>query len=610
MFSHRFCASVTLLGVLCISSIAIAQAAPSSPSQPASKFNRAEFDAYVLRVMQDWKVPGVGIAIIKDGKVVLMQGYGLRDVKNNLPVTPQTLFPIASISKSFTVGTLATLSSEGKLDWDKPVREYLPDFRLEDDTYTARVTTRDLVTHRTGLPRHDAVWYNADLSREQIYDRLRYLDPHTDLRRQWEYNNLMFMTAGWEAGKLSGGTWEEAVTARVFKPLGMTSSNFDFGQSVKTSSDVSKAYRKDDDEVVHEVPPYVQNQALGPAGGIVSNLADLTQYVMMYLNNGKHGDQQVISAADVRQMTSPQMVIPSTGLDPELGFSNYGMGFFVTTYRGHKFVEHGGNLDGFSLLISFLPDDHVGSVVLCNMEATQLREVLTYHIYDLLLGLPPVDWNQRQLARYKAFKASEEEARKKNFVPRVTGTHFSHPIDDYVGEYAHPAYGTVTIARAGDDTSLKLTYHGMSSTAEHWHYDIWRTPHNPLDLLQETEFMFQTDWQGNIASLTSSMEPTVKDIVFTRQPDRRMRERSFLEPLAGTYQVADFKFVVTLRPDNVLTMTTPNGKVHELSPLRGYTFAWKDQDSVSIDFKHDPQGKVTEFALTEAGSSQVFKRAQ
>ncbi len=486
----------------------------------------------------------------------------------------------------------------------------MPDFRLEDDTLTARVTTRDLVTHRTGLPRHDAVWYNSDLSREQIYERLRYLDPHKDLRQQFEYNNLMFMTAGWEAGKLSGGTWEQAVTARIFTPLGMSSSNFDLGQSIKTAPDVSKAYRKDDDEVVHEVPAYVHNQALGPAGGIVSNLADLTQYVMMYLNNGKHGDQQVISPADIRQMISPQMVIASSDVDPELGYAHYGMGFFVTTYRGHKFVEHGGNLDGFSLLISFLPDDHVGAVVLCNMEATQLREVLTYHIYDLLLGLPPVDWNQRNLARYKAGKAAEEEARKKNYVPRRQGTQFSHPIDEYVGEYAHPAYGTFTIERAGDATSLKISFHGMSSTAQHWHYDIWRTPHNPLDLLEETEIMFQTDWQGNIASLSSSMEPTVKDIVFTRQPERRMRERSFLEPLAGTYQVADFKTVVTLRPDNVLTLTQPNGKVHELEPVRGYTFVWKDQSSVSIDFKHDDQGKVTEFALTEGGSSTVFKRAQ
>jgi CubicO group peptidase (beta-lactamase class C family) len=579
-------------------------------ASPTSEFNRTDFDAYVLRVMRDWRVPGVGIAIIKDGKVVLMEGYGLRDVKNNLPVTKNTLFPVASISKSFTVATLATLSTEGKLDWDKPVRDYLPDFRLEEDSYTARVTTRDLVTHRTGLPRHDAVWYNADLSREQIYQRLQYLEPHTDLRRQFEYNNLMFMTAGWEAGKLSGGTWEQAVQARIFQPLGMSSSNFDLGHSIKTSSDVSRAYRKDDEEGVHEVPPYVQNQALGPAGGIVSNLADLTQYAMMYLNQGTLDGKQVISAADVRQMTSPQMVIPSSGVDPELGFDSYGMGFFVTTYRGHKFVHHGGNLDGFSLLISLLPDDHVGAVVLCNMEATQLREVLTYHIYDLLLALPPVDWNQRELTRYKASKASEEEARKKNYVPRVAGTRFSHPIDDYVGEYAHPAYGEVAIARAGDDSSLKLTFHGMSSTAEHWHFDIWRTPHNPLDLMQETEIMFQTDWQGNIASLTSSMEPTVKDIVFTRQPDRRMRERSFLEPLAGTYMIADFKVVITLRPDNVLTLTTASGRVHELVPVRGYTFLWKDQNSVSIDFKPDAQGKVTEFALTEAGSSNVFQRAQ
>ncbi|MGA9474505.1 MAG: serine hydrolase domain-containing protein, partial [Terriglobales bacterium] len=331
----------------------------SSSLLAANSLDLKDFDAYVQKVMSDWKVPGAAIVIVKDGKVVLSKGYGLRDVKNNLPVTEQTLFPIASITKSFTVATLGTLASEGKLDWDKPVREYLPDFRLSDDVLTARVTPRDLVTHRTGLPRHDATWYRSDLTREDMYSRLRYLEPNRDLRREFQYNNLMFMTAGYMAGKLAGSTWEDAVSTRIFKPLGMTSSNFDFGASFKSAADVAHPYRKDDNEVAHEAPIYPGDPALGPAGAIVSNLSDMTQYLLMYLNHGKHGDQQIISQADIRQMTTPQMVIRSSDVDPEIGYANYGMGLFVTTYRGHKYVQHGGNLDGFSLLISFLPDDNI-----------------------------------------------------------------------------------------------------------------------------------------------------------------------------------------------------------------------------------------------------------
>ena len=572
--------------------------------------NLTGFDAYVLHAMQDWKVPGAAIVIVKDGHVVLSKGYGLRDVKDKLPITEQTLFPLASITKSFTVATLGTLASEGKLNWDKPVREYLPDFRLADDVLTARVTPRDLVTHRTGLPAYDGTWYRSGLSREDMFARLRYLEPNRDLRREFQYNNLMFMTAGYLAGKLSGSTWEDAVRARIFTPLDMTSSNFDFGESFQSATDVAHPYSKDDNEGVHEMPLYAGDKALGPAGAIVSNLADMTQYLLMYVNQGKHGGRQVVSAGDIRQMTSPQMVIHDSDLDPEIGYQHYGLGLFVTTYRGHKFVHHGGNLDGFSLLLSFLPDDNSGSVVLLNMDECSLRDVLGYNIADRLLGLAPVDWNKRELDRYFAFKKADADARSKSYIPHRDNTRFSHPIEEYVGEYSHPAYGSIFIERAANDQDLKISYHGMHSSAQHWHYDVWRVPHDPLDLLQETEIMFTTDWEGNIASLSSPMEPNVKDIVFTRVPDPRMRERSFLEPLTGVYQVADFKMLVSLRSDNVLTVTTPSQEIHELEPVRLYTFAVKNENGETVDFKHDESGKVTELSRNQAGSSSVFKKIQ
>ncbi|GAC1439187.1 MAG: hypothetical protein NVS1B11_35150 [Terriglobales bacterium] len=586
--------------------LALPLALIAQEAAPASGLD--DFDAYVGTVMKDWKVPGAAIAIVKDGKVILSKGYGLRDNKNRLPMTEQTLFPIASITKSFTVATLATLSTEGKLDWDKPVREYLPDFRLYDDVLTAHVTPRDLVTHRTGLPRHDATWYGSDLSREDLYSRLRFLESNRDLRQEFQYNNLMFMTAGYLAGKLAGSTWEEAVQKRIFTPLGMGSSNFDLGASIKSSLNVARAYRKDDTETVHEIPAYTSDKALGPAGAIVSDLSDMTQYLHMYLNQGKHGGQQIISMADVRAMTSPQMIIHSSELDTEIGYANYGMGLFVSTYRGHKLVAHGGNLDGFSLLLSFLPDDHIGTVILLNMDDSSLREVLAYNIFDRLLGLARVDWNKRELDRYLAFKEADKLARDKNYVPRRENTSFSHPIDEYIGEYSHPAYGTVSIERSANDRDLKITYHTMKSTAQHWHYDVWRVPHDPLDLLQETEIMFNTNWEGNIASLSSSMEPAVKDIVFIRLPDRRMSERGFLEPLAGTYQIADFKVVVTLRPDNILIATFPDQKTYELEPVRGNTFAAKGEHGMMLDFKRNSTGKVIEFSLNQAGSSSVFKK--
>jgi CubicO group peptidase (beta-lactamase class C family) len=566
----------------------------------------ADLDAAVTKMMANWKVPGVAIAIVKDGKVILSKGYGLRDVKNNLPVTTNTMFPIASITKSFTVATLASLASEGKLSWDKPVRDYLPEFRMNDDVLTARITTRDLVTHRTGLPRHDATWYNVEMPRADIVGLLRYLDASKDLRETFQYNNLMFLTAGYLGGRLAGGTWEDAVRARVFKPLGMTSSNFSVDES-KKSPDWAHAYQKDDREDVHEVP-VLKADDVGPAGSINSNLDDMTQYLLMYLNGGRHGDTQVISQSDIRQMTSPHMIIPTTGIDPELGFNHYGMGLFVTTYRGHTIVHHGGNLDGFSLLLSFLPDDKAGVVILTNMDGTSLREVLTYHIYDRLLGLDRVDWNGRLMARYLAEKKAEDEATAKNYIPRREGTRPAHAMDEYVGDYAHPAYGAISIARGTKETDLNVSYHGSTSTAAHWHYEQWKIPQNALDRLARTDLAFNTDRQGNIASVSVPLEPTVKDIVFARQADRRMRERSFLEPLVGTYQLGELEQVIGVRGDNVLTYTTPTGATYPLEPVRGMTFAITGVNGGTIDFKKDASGAVTEFAITTPGTTSVAKR--
>jgi len=202
--------------------LAAPQEAPPSPTPAAL----GDLDSFVAQTMKDWKVPGLGVAVVQNGKIILTKGYGLRDRERNLPVTPDTLFAIGSITKSLTVTTLGTLVDEGKLDWDKPVRDYLPGFTLYSEILTEHLTTRDMVTHRSGLPRHDLVWYASDFSRADIVRRLRYLEPNKDLRETFQYNNLMFMTAGYTAGQLAGGlNWEEAVRQRVLDPLGMTGSH-------------------------------------------------------------------------------------------------------------------------------------------------------------------------------------------------------------------------------------------------------------------------------------------------------------------------------------------------------------------------------------------------
>ncbi len=291
-------------------------------------------DDFVHTVMQDWKVPGVALAVIKDNEVVYARGVGLRDKEQGLPVTPQTLFPIASCTKAFTTASMSILADQGKLDWDTPVRVYMPDFRLYDPVASERVTPRDLVSHRTGLPRHDLVWYNnLKATRRDLFERLQYLEPTKDLRSFWQYQNLMFMVAGYLVETISGQQWEEFVREYLFQPLQMKSSNFDIVQTSREFDDYSHPYKEAADGV-KEVPFYGAQAAIAPAGAIVSNIMEMSNWVLMHLNRGKFRDTQIISAQQVQQLHSPQMVIPPVNRYREMPYASYAMGWSVRALPG------------------------------------------------------------------------------------------------------------------------------------------------------------------------------------------------------------------------------------------------------------------------------------
>ncbi len=341
--------------------------APAATATPTAKPSLDGLDEFVTQAMKDWKVPGLAIAVVQGDKVILLKGYGYRDLEKQLPVTPNTLFAIGSITKSFTVTTLGMEMDEGKLDWDKPVRDFLPTFKMYTPALTEEMVMRDLITHRSGLPRHDLVWYSSDFSREDLIRRLQYLEPSKPLRTKFQYNNLMFMTAGYIAGLLNNTSWEDAVSQRVFKPLGMTGTNFS-ERDTQNSPDFAQPYRKGRDlkaELKHIPfdPQCPDRCAMGPAGEINSNVADMSKYLLFHMNQGKLQGKQLLSENNAVQMQTLQMSIQGAPAYKELGEGSYGMGFFISSYRGHKTVEHGGNIDGFSAELSFLPADKIGVVV-------------------------------------------------------------------------------------------------------------------------------------------------------------------------------------------------------------------------------------------------------
>ncbi|MGH9863563.1 MAG: serine hydrolase [Candidatus Acidiferrales bacterium] len=607
---HRITRAIFIAGLAALLALGAAHeswAAPPAKTRPAAAAVEKDalegFDAFVAEVMKAWKVPGVAVAIVKDGQVILLKGYGYRDVEKQLPVTPQTLFAIGSITKSFTVTAMGMLVDEGKLEWDRPVREFLPEFRLNDPVASERMTPRDLVTHRSGLPRHDLLWYNAGFTRREMVERLRYLEPSKDFRSTYQYNNLMFMTAGYLVGQRAGMSWEDFVRRRIFQPLAMTSSNFSVRDSEK-SPDFAQPYEKVKEEV--KLVPFRVIDEIAPAGSINSSADAMSRYLLMHSNGGQLGEQRLLSDNNSTQMQSPQMVIPGWLRFKEVGHSSYGMAFTIGTYRGLKTVAHGGAIDGFLALLTFMPQEKIGAVVLTNLGSHLATSVLAYNIYDRLLGLQPVDWEGRFKEMERKGEESEEEAKKKGYTPRREGTTLSHAIADYAGEYEHPGYGIATVALK--DGGLELTYNNFPSPLQHFHYDVFEVKEDPLNPLEKMKVLFSTSVNGDIDSLNVALEPNTPAIAFRRLPDRRMRERSFLEPLAGDYELGATTVTVTLKGENTLMFIVPGQPPYELLPQRGLLFDLKGLTGFSIEFHKDDSGKVTELVAYQPNGTFVGKR--
>ncbi len=562
-----------------------------------------DLDAFISEVMKEWKVPGLAIAVIKDGQLVLSKGYGFRDVDQKLPVTPRTLFAIGSITKSFTVTALGILADEGKLDWDEPVLTYLPDFRLKDEVANLHMTPRDLVTHRSGLPRHDALWYGGEFSRRQLFDRLRYLEPSRDFRAVFQYQNLMFMTAGYLAGQLAGVTWESFVRSRILDPLGMSRSNFSVVESQK-SDDFAYPYSRVEDEV--RQIDFRNIDEVGPAGSINSSVEEMIRYVQLHIDKGEYNGARILSEANADQMQTPQMVIPGAIQFDELGHSSYGMGLIVTTYRGRKLVHHGGGIDGFISLLSFMPREKTGMIVLTNLSGNNpVPTIVTRGVFDRVLGLEPVDWVGRVKEQQAKAEAAEEAGEKED--TKVEGTVPSHALSDYVGRYEHPGYGVLTVKRADEDR-LHATYQDASGLLEHYHYDVFQVAEDPLNPFSGGKLMFLYNMRGDVDRVAVPLEPAVDAIVFTRVADAAMRDRAFLESFVGEYELAGTVVTVALKGNDALTLTVPGQPTYDLVPTRGTSFDLKGLSGYSVEFKRGEDGSVKEVVIYQPNGTFVASR--
>jgi CubicO group peptidase (beta-lactamase class C family) len=442
----------------------------------------ADLDEYVARSMKTFEVPGMAVAVVKDGKVVASKGYGVRKLGDATPVDQNTLFGIGSNTKAFTAALLATLVDEGKISWDDPVYERLKGFEMYDPYVSKEMRIRDLLCHRSGLGLGEGdlmFWPHTTFTRDEVVYRLRYLKPATSFRTTYAYNNLMFLTAGQVVAEVSGKSWDDYLREKIFLPLGMTSTNSS-NSAFKEGENWAWPHSKVEGKLQPIAFENLDNA--GPAGSINSSVADISKWLLLQLNRGKipGTDTRIFSEKSSKEMWAQQMVVPVRDAPPELKglqrhFAGYGMGWGLSDYRGRKLVSHSGGVAGFVTRVMLVPEENLGVVILTNAEEDLAFESVLYHVLDAYLGGPTQDY-------IEAFKAIEDkdqkeadETMRKASQSRASDSKPSLPLEKYAGDYSDPWYGKVTLRQenAGLVLNFLRTSKGVADL-QHWQYDTFK----------------------------------------------------------------------------------------------------------------------------------------
>lgn len=470
----------------------------SSPSPGAEGFDACAVDALVQHALQFWHVPGVAVAIVRGDKVIYLRGHGVRSIEDNAKVTPDTLFPIASCTKSFTTTALALLVDEGKMSWDDPPRKYVPYFHLSDPLVDREVTLRDLVTHRTGLGDHFLLWYRSPWTAEERIRRFGRLPLDKPFRTTFQYQSTMFTVAGLAVAKASGLSWADFVKTRLLGPLDMKATRFTTTAIAKIS-DKASPHRLDRMGQPQPTALYPM-EVPEPAGSIQSNVRDLSKWLRFHLNNKTVDGNSLVSARNLEETHTPQIVIPLDAVDriqfPETHQMSYGMGWVIQDHFGHRLLQHAGAIDGFRCHFTLVPKERLGIVLLCNLHHTRMNIALSNALLEMLLHLPHRDWNivVAEAERKDAAEAEKKEREKQKC--RHVGTEPSRELAGYVGAYEHPAYGTVRVRL--EDGRLVWHWNRYRAALEHYHYDTFTLP---IEIMGKPRVVFTLDAKGTVARM-------------------------------------------------------------------------------------------------------------
>jgi CubicO group peptidase (beta-lactamase class C family) len=436
-------------------------------AQEAPSFVKDSLDAYVEQALTTWQIPGVAVCVIKDGKIIVMKGYGVKEMGTTDKVDENTLFMIGSNTKAFTATALAMLDYNKKLSLDDHVQKWLPDFKMYDPWVAKEASIRDLLCHRLGFEtfQGDFMYFDSDLSLAEVREKFGKVKPMYSFRSHWGYTNAAFMTAGEIIPKVTGKTWAEFVKENIFTPLEMNNS-LALTKDIKSASNKATAHT-----VVHNVLqkiPYGQIDNLAPAGSISSSVNDLSHWVMMQLNNGMYNDKQVVPESAIAETRTPNSILGNGGSRfNRAHFSLYGLGWFLQEYSGRKIVAHTGGVNGFVTSITLVPEEKLGIIVLTNTDANEFYAALKDEILDAYLSLPYRNYSKVYYSDYKQQKQAEEIRLKKKQDTIAMHIATTLPVASYAGTYEHEVYGKMTIASENGKLVARFEHHhGRFATLE------------------------------------------------------------------------------------------------------------------------------------------------
>lgn len=468
---------------------------------PAAPPDTAAVDTILADALASWRAPGLAVAVVRDDSILYLKGTGVRETGRPEPVTADTLFGIGSCTKAFTAAALGILVDEHRASWDDPVRKHIPSFRLRDPLADRDVTLRDLLCHRTGLARHDLLWHWAPWSVAESVRRMAFLEPHHSFRAAYEYNNLAYLAAGLAVGSAAKCPWDEFVRQRIFQPLGMKGAVFTRSAACKSADHATPHHRGPGGKPV-AIPWYNDDTQIRASGSIKAGVRDLSRWARLHLNGGILDGKRILSADALREIHTPQIIVPLDRAEARATGAiqhSYGLGFHVTEYRGHALLEHGGAVDGFRARILLLPRDHLGIVLLTNVDAMEVVQATGNTLMDHFLGLPKKDWHAHYARRLQEREAARKEKSRKLGASRHTGTKPSRGLGNYAGTYEEAAYGSVRIQQEGKD--LVLSWSSFRVPLRHFHYNTFATAGKADGPLAEELAVFELDGKGDVAVL-------------------------------------------------------------------------------------------------------------